>query len=199
MGYLLEGRLVEICSCESLCPCWAGLEPDNGACQLSWIFHFDHGHCDGVNMADTNLGIFGVLGGAMKSGRGRMVAILDEKDNEEQHEVLRRAVRGELGGPLGDLGKLITELVAIETAPIHFDVKKGSGTYQAGDWFSGESEGFRSPLGRRMEIRNSSLAPVLGDPAYPGKVVRHQITDPKYGMEFTAHQSMNTHIRYVWL
>lgn len=200
MGYILEGRLVEICSCSTFCPCWAGLDPDNGACHFSWIFHFDHGHIDGVNMARTNLGIFGVLPGNAASGQGRAVAVLDENNNDEQNAAIVRMLHGELGGPLHELTKLLKELVAIEKAPIEFDVDKGSGTYEAGDWFSGESEVFRSPLLHRpTEIRHTALAPILGDPLYPGRVKRHHIHDPKYGMEFTAHQSSQTNIRYVWL
>ena len=198
MGYLLEGRLVEICSCERLCPCWAGLDPDNGACHLNWIFHFDHGYVDGVNMAGTNLGLFGVLVGNAKLGQGHMVGILDEKDSEEQHEVLRRALRGELGGPLGDLGKMLVEVVAIETAPIEFDISRGTGTMKAGDWFEAETEVIRTPAHRRMKIDNSPLAPVLGNPVYVCTVVHHQIHDPKYGMEFTAHTALQTDLRYVW-
>jgi hypothetical protein len=199
VGYILEGRLVEICSCASLCPCWAGLDADDGACHISWIFHFDHGHVDHVDMAGTNMGVFGVIPGNAKDGNGRIVAVLDEKDSEEQHEIMRKVVTGGVGGPLGELAKLIKEVVAFETADFEFDVDKGTGTYRAGRWFGGESENFRSPLGRHMEIRHSALAPVLGDPAYPGRVVHHHIDDPTYGMEFTARQSTQTTIRYVWV
>ena len=28
MGYHLEGRLLEVCDCRVLCPCWIGEDPD---------------------------------------------------------------------------------------------------------------------------------------------------------------------------
>lgn len=32
-GYRLRGTLLEACTCEVLCPCWIGEDPDNGTCQ----------------------------------------------------------------------------------------------------------------------------------------------------------------------
>ena len=123
MGYLLEGKLLEVCSCASLCPCWVGLEPDNGVCQLNWVMHVDLGYVDKVNMAHTNLGIFGVLTGAFKSGSMRVVGVVDEKDTEEQREVMRRLLRGELEGPLGDaavgVGGQDDDIVGLHTEITH--------------------------------------------------------------------------------
>ena len=33
--YQLEGSLLEVCSCNVLCPCWIGEDPDGGACEWS--------------------------------------------------------------------------------------------------------------------------------------------------------------------
>ena len=32
MAYQLEGRLLEVCTCDMLCPCWVGEDPDGGTC-----------------------------------------------------------------------------------------------------------------------------------------------------------------------
>ena len=34
MAYHLEGRLLEVCDCRVLCPCWIGEDPDNGTCDF---------------------------------------------------------------------------------------------------------------------------------------------------------------------
>ncbi|MCG6947002.1 MAG: DUF1326 domain-containing protein, partial [Deltaproteobacteria bacterium] len=38
MAYRLEGKLLEVCTCNVLCPCWVGEDPDGGTCDgtLSW-------------------------------------------------------------------------------------------------------------------------------------------------------------------
>src|SRR3990172_3889334 len=32
MAYNLEGSLLEVCTCNVICPCWVGEDPDGGAC-----------------------------------------------------------------------------------------------------------------------------------------------------------------------
>jgi hypothetical protein len=53
--YQLEGRLLEVCTCGVLCPCWVGADPDGGTCDttlghdldlqnhnaIQGTFHFD--------------------------------------------------------------------------------------------------------------------------------------------------------------
>ena len=41
--YVLEGRLLEVCDCGVLCPCWIGEDPDNGTCESVVAYHFDRG------------------------------------------------------------------------------------------------------------------------------------------------------------
>ena len=40
MAYNLDGALLEVCTCNILCPCWVGEDPDNGDCQsiMAWNF-----------------------------------------------------------------------------------------------------------------------------------------------------------------
>src|SRR3972149_1247246 len=30
MAYQLEGRMLEVCTCKAVCPCWVGEDPDGG-------------------------------------------------------------------------------------------------------------------------------------------------------------------------
>jgi len=36
MAYEIEGKLLEVCSCNVLCPCWIGEDPDGGTCDSAW-------------------------------------------------------------------------------------------------------------------------------------------------------------------
>jgi hypothetical protein len=48
MGYQLDGSLLEACSCEVLCPCWIGEDPDHGACEAFNTYRFDRGTIRGA-------------------------------------------------------------------------------------------------------------------------------------------------------
>jgi hypothetical protein len=43
MAYNLEGRLLEVCTCKILCPCWVNEAPDYGTCQGVLAWHFEQG------------------------------------------------------------------------------------------------------------------------------------------------------------
>ncbi len=49
-GYQLEGSLLEVCSCDVLCPCWIGEDPDQGTCDAVVAYHFDKGTINGVDV-----------------------------------------------------------------------------------------------------------------------------------------------------
>ena len=52
MPYHLEGRLLEVCDCRVLCPCWIGEDPDNGTCDSMQAWHFDKGRVNGIDVTD---------------------------------------------------------------------------------------------------------------------------------------------------
>ena len=51
MAYQLEGSLLEVCTCNILCPCWVGEDPDGGICEGVLAWHFDAGAINGVDVS----------------------------------------------------------------------------------------------------------------------------------------------------
>ena len=49
-GYQLEGTLLEVCSCDTLCPCWIGEDPDNGTCDAVVAYNLTAGSIRGVDV-----------------------------------------------------------------------------------------------------------------------------------------------------
>ena len=54
-GYQLEGSLLEVCDCNTLCPCWIGEDPDGGTCQSVVAYHLDKGLIRGVDVSGLTL------------------------------------------------------------------------------------------------------------------------------------------------
>lgn len=197
MGYDLTGRMQEICSCTTYCPCWAGLDPDGGTCDFAWIFHFDSGQINGTDVAGMNMGFLGHLPGNVFHGNVRLLVLVDERTSDTQQEALLAAFTGQVGGPLADLAGLIGEVVGVERTSIEFDGAKGSGRFRAGNQFEGEVEAYRSPTGAPTTLNDTALAPVLGSPAYPGRVVRSHVPATGHGMEFTPGGATQSEFHYV--
>ena len=57
MGYQLEGRLLEVCNCRVLCPCWIGEDPDFKTCDTIVAWHFDTGTINGVDVSDRTIAL----------------------------------------------------------------------------------------------------------------------------------------------
>lgn len=197
MGYDLEGRMAEVCTCKTYCPCSAGLEPDGGVCQFNWVFHFDRGMAGDVDLAGLNVGIIGRLVGSPGPGRARVLMLVDELASESQERALVELFSGQAGGPMADLASLVGELVGVERVPIEFDVNEGSGRFAAGDLFKAEVEAFREPFGLPTKLVNFALSPVLGDTAYPGLPTSHELNAARYGFDFTVNSSEQFEFHYV--
>src|SRR3974377_1430186 len=127
MPYHLEGRLLEVCDCKVLCPCWIGEDPDNGTCDAVLAYHIDKGTIDGTDVSGLTLSLFGHIPKKVLAGNWKIAVFVDDKANPKQQEAILNAWTGKLGGPLADLSKLVGQVAAVERAPIRFAVEDGKG------------------------------------------------------------------------
>ena len=79
MAYHLEGRLLEVCNCRVLCPCWIGEDPDFGTCDTIVAWHFDKGTIDGVDVSDRTIAMIAHVPGNILQGNWRAAVYLDER------------------------------------------------------------------------------------------------------------------------
>jgi hypothetical protein len=129
MGYQLQGRLLEVCTCNTLCPCWVGDDPDGGTCDSALAYHFDKGSIDGVDVSGLTLVLAVHIPGNVLAGNWRAVVFVDDKASAAQEAAILEVYSGKAGGPIAELVKLVGEVVAVRRAPIAFDVVKGKGTF----------------------------------------------------------------------
>jgi len=143
MAYHLEGRLLEVCDCRVLCPCWIGEDPDNGTCDSVQAWHFDAGTINGVDVAGRTIAMVAHIPGNVLQGNFRVALYIDEGASERQHEAILNVYSGKLGGPVADLAKLVGEVVSVQRAPINFAVNEGRGTLEVGDVSYAELEPYK--------------------------------------------------------
>jgi len=132
-GYQLEGSLLEVCSCDVLCPCWIGEDPDQGTCDSVVAYHFDRGTIRGVDVGGLTLVSVVNIPGNVLEGNWRQLVLIDDNATDEQADAMLDAFSGKLGGPLADLAQLVGERVAVERAPISHEIVDGAGTLKVGD------------------------------------------------------------------
>jgi len=111
MAYHLEGRLLEVCNCRVLCPCWIGEDPDFGTCDTIVSWHFDKGKIGDVDVAGRTIALIAHIPGNILQGNWKAAVYVDDKASAQQKEAILNVYTGKLGGPVGDLAKLIGDHV----------------------------------------------------------------------------------------
>ncbi len=192
MAYKLEGSLLEVCDCEVLCPCWIGVDPDNGTCDSAMAHHYDRGQIDGVDVSGLTLAFTVHIPGNVLKGNWRAVVHIDERATKEQEAALLSVYTGKQGGPIADLVKLIGEVVAVQRSPITFEVKEGKGTLRIGAVADCEMEPFQGPGGKVTTLRDSIFSTIPGSPAYVAKATKFKMNNPalKQNIDLKDHNAI---------
>ena len=192
-GYQLEGSLLEVCSCDVLCPCWIGEDPDQGTCDSVIAYHFDKGAINGVDVSGLTLVSVVNIPGNILEGNMRQLVYLDDQASDEQADAMLDAFSGKLGGPLADLAELVGERVAIERVPIKHEIVDGAGTLKVGDnggKVHAAMHPYTGPDGTTTTLNNSIFSTVPGSPAYVGVADSQKIDIPEHGYEW-AYEKKN--------
>jgi len=184
-GYELQGTLLEACTCDVLCPCWIGEDPDGGTCQSIMAYHLDSGTIDGVDVSELTLAAVVFIPGNVLAGNWKQAVFVDDRATDEQERALLAAFGGALGGPPADLAQLIGERLAVTRAPISHEIVEGKGTIRVGrDVAFAAMEPYHGPDGSVTTLNNSIFSTVPGSPAWVGKSSRFAVNLPEHGWTF---------------
>jgi hypothetical protein len=127
MAWSIEGEYFENCSCEVVCPCTASLAlgADNDYCRVVLAFQVERGDVDGVDVSGLGVAAVAESGRYMHEGNWKLVLLIDESASDEQAEKLQAVFSGQLGGPMGALSGLVSEVLGVERVPFDFSSSDG--------------------------------------------------------------------------
>ncbi len=183
MAYKVEGTLLEVCTCEILCPCWVGEDPDNPTCDSIMAYHVDRGSVNGTDVSGRTLALMVHIPGNVLAGNWKAALFVDDGANDAQHDALVDVFTGKLGGPVAETAALIGEVVSIERAPITYEIAEGKGTIKVGDIAEAEMEPYRGPTGQVTTLNESIFTTIPGAPAWVAKASKYvRKTLEKYGL-----------------
>ncbi len=182
MAYQLEGRLLELCTCGTYCPCQVTGEPDGGNCDAVNAWHIDKGVINETDVSGLTLVALNHVHGHVLQGRPVVFYVADTATDEQQ-EALLAVWTGKLGGPVADLARLIGDVAGVERAPITFTVRGGRGSLKVG------------------QTLNARLAPSQGAGDHAGNM--HDVpsdgatghSTPRYGDVCTTLPGSQTNVR----
>lgn len=199
MAYHLEGRLLEVCNCRVLCPCWIGEDPDFGTCDTIISWHFDKGTIEGIDVSGLTLAAVAHVPGNILQGNWRAAIFVDDKASPAQEAALLKVYTGQAGGPIADLAKLIGEVVSVERAPILFTVDGGRGTLKIGTDYLAELEPYVSATGKTTTLTDTVFSTVPGAPVFVGKAPIYRSKNAKLGIDLNLknHNALQSTFQFV--
>ena len=191
-SYAVEGRLLEVCTCNVLCPCWVGENPDgDGTCDSILGWYVDRGTVVGVDVSDRCLCLSVHIPGNALAGNWRAAVLVDDRCTEEQQTSLLDVFSGRLGGPIADLAALVGEIVAVERVTIAFDVVDGRGHIRVGDVAEARLAPFLGATGLNTTLHDTVFSTVPGAPAFVGKADRFRRDGSRHGLPDVAVTGRN--------
>lgn len=183
MGYHLEGRLLEVCNCKVLCPCWIGEDPDNGTCDTIVSWRIDKGVIEGTDVSGLTIAAVAHVPGNILQGNWTAAIFVDAKASAAQEQALLKVYTGQAGGPVADLAKLIGTVVSVERADIRFDVQGGKGTLEIGSDYYAELEPYLGATGGQTTLSDTVFSTVPGAPVFVGKAPRYRSKNAALGID----------------
>jgi hypothetical protein len=171
MGYELEGRLLEVCTCKAICPCWVGDDPDGGHCEGVLAWHMDKGSINGVDVSGCTIACVAYIPGNVLKGGWKAAMYVDDGTSAAQKDAL-----------------LIT-----------FTVEGGKGVVRIGDVAEADVEPFVGAHGEPTELSHSVFSTIPGSPAYVGRSHHYRAKNARAGVNVDVRDrnSVQGHFRFV--
>lgn len=170
MAYDIEGRLLEVCSCNVLCPCWIGEDPDGGTCDSALAWHIDRGTIEGVDVTGRTVALsVHIPGNVLVPGSWKAAVFVDSGTTDEQQRELLKVFTGQLGGAIADLAGLVGEVVSVERVPITFTVDGGKGRLTIGEIADADLIPYTGATGNTTVLSETVFSTIPGSPVYASK------------------------------
>ncbi len=183
MTYQLEGRMLEVCTCNTVCPCFVGEAPDGGTCDVTVAWHMDKGTIEGVDVTGCTVAAIAHIPGKPLDGNWRAAVYIDDGASDAQQAALLNVFTGKLGGPIADVAKLIGEVVGVERVPITFNVQDGKGSLKIGEAADAEMEPYVTADGTIATLSNLLFSGAPGASALLGRSPRYRAKHPSVGID----------------
>lgn len=191
MPYRLEGRLLEVCSCNVLCPCWIGEDPDGKTCEAIAAWHIDSGTINGIDVSGLTLALLTDIPGNVLMGNWRAAIYIADRATPQQTQALVDVWTGKLGGPVADLAGLVGEVVGVECVPITFTVEKGEGTIKIGTVAEATMAPYSGATGKVTALSETVFSTIPGSPAFVAKASNFRRDETQYNLKPVALQGHN--------
>ncbi len=126
-SWKVSGTYYEVCNCEAVCPCRRhgdknGGRSTYGFCDFALSWYIIEGQADDLDLANLSVVLAGSYNDDEPGSPWRVILYVDERGNEQQHQVLADIFLGRAGGDTRrNFAAVIGDVVAIRPAKIKLE------------------------------------------------------------------------------
>lgn len=193
MTWNLDGKMVESCSCNMLCPCWFGVKElmimDKGYCAGPMLFRIQSGSSNGTDLKARDVVMaFDFPGPTVLDGNATCRVYIDNLADTNQVKELEEIFQGKKGGPMEVISKFVTNWLPSKSAKIDINDDGNSLTATVGGFGQIKSEQLKNESGRTMMLQGSGFASVfqMEDETFALAPSASHWSDPDMPREFTT-------------
>jgi hypothetical protein len=201
MGYDIEGRLLEVCTCNVLCPCWVGENPDYVTCDTTIAWGIEKGSIEGVDVGGLTIAVSAHIPENILIPKSWTAAVfVDDRASDEQQDVLLKLFTGQLGGAVADLAGLIGEVTAVERVPITFSVHDGKGRLMLGSFVEADMDPYIGATGKPTTLAETVFSTIPGSPVYASKASQYTRDGSRHGIpsvDLQGHNALQGHFKFA--
>jgi hypothetical protein len=122
VAWRIAGTYVASCSCNLICPCPVDGTPTGpgGECKGFLVFSVKEGNLGDTDLSGVNFALYNHFPSNLTAGNWKIGIVVDEGASDEQAQVLERILKGEEGGPFGELSNFYGEYVGMDRDSVTF-------------------------------------------------------------------------------
>jgi len=122
MAWRLSGSYAASCSCNLICPCPVDGTPTgpDGECKGFLVFSVKDGNLGDLDLSGVNFALYNHFPSNLTAGNWKVAIVIDNGASDEQAQAIETIVKGEAGGPFGDLSNFYGEVLGIERDDVTF-------------------------------------------------------------------------------
>lgn len=196
MGYKLEGKVLEVCTCNVSCPCWVGGDPDGGECKGILAYHMENGTVNGTDVGGRTIVALAHIPGNILQGNWKVRLYIDDKASAAQRDALVNAFSGKLGGPLADIAQMVGKVTGVEQVPIQFSMTATDAAIKVGGAIEAGMEALKGATGGFTSLHDAVFSTIPGSPAYLGKATRYRVDAPEFKLDIKDHSAVYSSFRF---
>ncbi len=199
VSWQMKGDIMEMCSCNTVCPCNYGGDPSKLPCEAVICFRIEEGAYDSTELGGVNVVLYFQIPGKPFEGNWTLGVYLDQQATQSQAEAIGSIFSGQAGGWFEAFSGLIGNAIPPKIVPIKFETKDGEHTVTIDGVLEAASEKIPHPMpgAGDLDTQVTGMAvPFFTGPVNVRRSTILKLTDPDLSFEYSGKSANTARFEY---